>query len=532
SSLQERSAAGVTSPVPRQQDYTWTQDAVGNPYVASVVTTLDGGSPDARQSKAAQTLDIHGNLTQVQQFDYGNLTTPARIYNSTYLTDPNYTSRYIHNRLVSTTVSLGDGSGVVSLVSNKYDGQNDGTCSSVGLVEAKDLAPPPFSQHDASYNAYFIYRGNVKQSKQFGLPWICQYYDVTGVVVSATDRVRSITITPTANNAVPGIITPGGNSNLATTAGYDIALHLTSLLVPNGAQGTSEYASSGLLSKTKSYHGAETNYRYTFNPNTVTATTNTHWTRKTLDGFGREVQTEAGYLNGSAEVTTSIQTTTYGPCACSPLGKPVSVSQPYAPGATNIYYTVTHYDALGRTTSTVSPDGASTTTYSYAGNTTTVTDPAGHWKMFTRDAMGNLTAVTEPNPAGGANWTTSYTYDAPNRLTLVSMPRGSSTQTRTFTYEDTRIRTATNPESGTVTYTYNSDTTLATKVDANGNHLHYWYDTMGRLSKITVGDSQAAEYAFSYDSPSQNAYGRLAAVSFGGYSWIYSYTPGGLVSSK
>ncbi|HVV70208.1 MAG TPA: RHS repeat-associated core domain-containing protein, partial [Verrucomicrobiae bacterium] len=46
------------------------------------------------------------------------------------------------------------------------------------------------------------------------------------------------------------------------------------------------------------------------------------------------------------------------------------------------------------------------------------------------------------------------------------------------------------------------------------------------------GDSQAAEYAFSYDSPSQNAYGRLAAVSFGGYSWIYSYTPGGLVSSK
>ena len=43
------------------------------------------------------------------------------------------------------------------------------------------------------------------------------------------------------------------------------------------------------------------------------------------------------------------------------------------------------------------PDGASTTTYVYSGNQTTVTDPAGKWKTFTTDVQGNLTTVTEPD---------------------------------------------------------------------------------------------------------------------------------------
>jgi hypothetical protein len=32
--------------------------------------------------------------------------------------------------------------------------------------------------------------------------------------------------------------------------------------------------------------------------------------------------------------------------------------------------------------------------------------------------MGNLVTVTEPDPAGGADWTTSYTYNFLNQLTL------------------------------------------------------------------------------------------------------------------
>jgi YD repeat-containing protein len=52
--------------------------------------------------------------------------------------------------------------------------------------------------------------------------------------------------------------------------------------------------------------------------------------------------------------------------------------------------------ALGRTIKTVAADGASATTYSYQGNATTITDPAGHWKTYITDAMNHLIQVIEP----------------------------------------------------------------------------------------------------------------------------------------
>src|SRR6476646_2254574 len=187
------------------------------------------------------------------------------------------------------------------------------------------------------------------------------------------------------------------------------------------------------------------------------------------------------------------------------MGKVIQVSQPHAPGAAPAYTTYT-YDARGRTLRMVKPDN-STTTYSYAGNTTTVldavgsasgaNDKAGHWKMFTTDALGNLTQVTEADPAAtplpalpsfnlsGCDTATTgyhktcYSYNALNKLTLVKMPRSEATQTRTFNYESNGVRlaSATNPENGTVSYTYNSsDGTLATRTDAKGQVVQYSYD--------------------------------------------------------
>jgi YD repeat-containing protein len=139
------------------------------------------------------------------------------------------------------------------------------------------------------------------------------------------------------------------------------------------------------------------------------------------------------YQGDSGGTTKSVVDTEYDSCACSPLGKIKRVSQPYAPGGT-VYWTTHTYDGLGRTTSVSLPGGTGTTTYVYQGNTVKVTDPAGKWKKFTTDAMGNLTKVTEPDPAGGADLDSNYTYDMFSHLTQVSMIRGASTQTRSFAY--------------------------------------------------------------------------------------------------
>ena len=92
-----------------------------------------GGEPGAEQEYAEQ-LDSAGNLTVSAVYEYGNLVTPARTYNYSYLTDANYTNRWTRNRVTQVTMN-----GTV-LVTNTYDGYTAGPCSPVaGLTGADGL---------------------------------------------------------------------------------------------------------------------------------------------------------------------------------------------------------------------------------------------------------------------------------------------------------------------------------------------------------------------------------------------------------
>ena len=183
----------------------------------------------------------------------------------------------------------------------------------------------------------------------------------------------------------------------------------------------------------------------------------------------------------------------------------------------------------------------------------TVTDAAGKWKTYAMDAFGNVSSVREPNPAAPTNpaqdlWT-YYTYDVLNHLTGVSMTRGSVTQTRTFNYIDpvagkpsVFLRSATNPENGTVSYTYNADGTLASKTDAKSQVFSYGYDSYKRVVTVSVGGVLLRTFIYDTNSLdgsySSNALGRLAAVQHATnglkmqFVEMYSYGAGGTVTKK
>ena len=247
--------------------------------------------------------------------------------------------------------------------------------------------------------------------------------------------------------------------------------------------------------------------------------------------------------------------TQYAACACSPLGKLKQTSLPYAPGGTPVW-TVYTYDASGRTLTAIKPDGASTTTYTYQGNNTTVTDPAGRWKTFTSDAAGNLITVTEPNPASNCsgNCVTNYTYNGIGQLLQVFMPRSSGTQTRSFTWYGSHLASSTNPENGTVSYTYDASGHVTQRIDAKNQETAYTYDAYGRLTEVQhfkpvscppcYQEDTTQQVKYSYDTNSnpvnsgftQYGWGRLTGMTFQNESYLqeplayyYSYNKAGRV---
>ena len=117
---------------------------------------------------------------------------------------------------------------------------------------------------------------------------------------------------------------------------------------------------------------------------------------------------------------------------------------------------------------------------------------------------------------------TNYTYDLWDNLSQVNMPRSAGTQTRTFVYTGSQLQNATNPETGSVNYSYNPDGTLARKIDAKGQTISYYYDNFQRPVIIYRNLDPCQQLLISYDtngydgSFSQNASGRKTVERWGG----------------
>src|SRR5205085_4292170 len=142
-------------------------------------------------------------------------------------------------------------------------------------------------------------------------------------------------------------------------------------------------------------------------------------------------------------------------------------------------WTQNAFDPLGRQTQAkATADGAVITT-AYGGDKVLITDQMGRKKITRSDATGRLTDVWEIVPADpstegvtfqGVNYTgyrSVYGYDVLGNLRTVTQASAQGTQTRSFVYDSlSRLTTATNPESGIVTYTYDADGNISTRTDA------------------------------------------------------------------
>ena len=141
------------------------------------------------------------------------------------------------------------------------------------------------------------------------------------------------------------------------------------------------------------------------------------------------------------------------------------------------------------------------------------------------NGLGQLARVDEPGDPNTNNsldsppQQTSYTYDALGNLVTVNQ----GTQTRSFAYSSlSRLLTATNPESGTIGYTYdpNGNRAMTGYVTGTDNRLlgdgtwTYSSDAEGNLVEKVRADG-STRWTYSYD----NANHLVAAES---------WTPGAL----
>ena len=190
---------------------------------------------------------------------------------------------------------------------------------------------------------------------------------------------------------------------------------------------------------------------------------------------GIKVQTRYGINDPTPSVTTDPENS---------LGSYSLVSNQYrasslaaASAETTMGWTLSYSSKTGRHSDTTTYSGTTVPTVGSTTNSTgvvstdidinrtLVTDQAGKQRISKTNALGQLndvyeivaasdastSSVTFPNTSIAYGYVTSYVYDTLNNLTTVN--QGS--QTRTFAYNSlSRLTSATNPESGTISYVY------------------------------------------------------------------------------
>jgi RHS repeat-associated protein len=492
-------------------------------------TTLGGMSASSRIS---QVFDSYGNLAKRALYDFGattptiqTLTSYGQSWNGTSCTPyPSGTDIYSTSCYTHTQNSAGD----VAKTQIAYNATGHPTSS------AKWTSGSSWLTSTATYNS-------------------------NGTLATATDVNGTISTpayngTDGCNGLLPTSVTTAG---LTTSIQWNCNGGVVTQTADANHQPTN-YTYNDPLWRVKSMTdplGIVTNYNY-LSPTTTETVMNfngaisTADALVTTDGLGRIIVVQK--RQGQESSTFDSTQTAYG---WSSTGSFTTQSMPYpgtsaeaAPSGTAV--TTTQYDALGRRL-TVKDGGGGTTSYSYWLNDVLETvspAPTGEntkRRQLEYDGLGRLTSICEVT-AGTTAWPggscaqanpqtgywTKYAYDALGNLLAVTENAQGTPQTRTYTYDGlSRLVSESNPETGSVGYTYDNDSICGTssgdlvkKVDAATNVSCFAHDALHRVTGVTYPSgpysSSTPAKTFVYDTTTfsctnSNVKGRLAEAFTG-----------------
>ncbi len=152
-------------------------------------------------------------------------------------------------------------------------------------------------------------------------------------------------------------------------------------------------------------------------------------------------------------------------------------------------------------------DGYAQYGYDGEGNLSAVTDFNGNTTSYSYDALNRVITVAQPGSI-----LTSYDYDMHGNLASVLDAESHET---TYTYDDmSRVVATASPDTGTVTFVYDAVGNLAQKTDAKGITVQYDYDTLAQKT-----DAKGITVQYDYDTLR-----RLTAVRFPDAAQDITYT--------
>jgi RHS repeat-associated protein len=159
------------------------------------------------------------------------------------------------------------------------------------------------------------------------------------------------------------------------------------------------------------------------------------------------------------------------------------------------------FDALGRPSTQTAPNGAQTTyTYNAYAHTVNYPDVSPHTVEY--DGLSRL--IHAERTADGGLQTADYTYDPYDNVTAISLQNGQ-VQT-SYAYDSlARLRSATDPDTGYQTWTYNDQGHVLTHGNGANDTTHFGWDAAGRLTRKGPGptNDDVNDYIYHYDQPRQ-----------------------------